>query len=506
MSGLRRGALLLVGLGALLFTLTTFLAPARPDPVTGTVLAGGVPAEEARVRWKGTADPVLTGPDGSFLLPPRHSASTHVTAWSDGFFIAGVPADRKPLRLDLHPLPTEDHEDYAWVDPTPDPARPGNCGNCHGEIYREWSGSAHARSVSNVHFRNLYDGTDRHGNPGRGWNLLAEHPDGAGVCTACHAPTVPFGDPAYFDLRQAHGVDALGVHCDYCHKVTATGGKPGLTHGRFALTLLRPARGEGQLFFGPLDDVDRGEDAFSPIYRRSRYCAACHEGTVFGVPVYTTYSEWLESPAAREGKDCQACHTKPTGRLANLAPGKGGIDRDPQTLGSHALVVDSLDDVLRRCLRVTAHATREADAVRVEVELSAADVGHLVPTGFVDRHLVLTVEADTGSGQPAALRSGPTLPTQAGAGQAGRAGKLYGRLLKDFDGGVPAPFWRADPVVTDTRLAPGRPDRLTFVFAAAAGRVRVRLVYRRFLREVAESKGWPDNETVLSDRSLPVER
>ena len=58
--------------------------------------------------------------------------------------------------------------------------------------------------------------------------------------------------------------------------------------------------------------------------------------------------------ARREGKECQSCHTAPTGRLTNLAPGKGGVERDPRTLGNHAFVADSLDDMLRRCLRVTA--------------------------------------------------------------------------------------------------------------------------------------------------------
>src|SRR5207244_7472645 len=96
-------------------------------------------------------------------------------------------------------------------------------------------------------------------------------------------------------------------------------GPLGVTHGRYILGLLRPA--EGQLFFGPLDDVDRGEDALAPIYGESRYCASCHEGVVFGVRVYSTYSEWLDSPARREGKQCQTCHMTPTGTLTHLAPG-----------------------------------------------------------------------------------------------------------------------------------------------------------------------------------------
>src|SRR5262249_4814058 len=152
----------------------------------------------------------------------------------------------------------------------PNPAGRHNCGNCHAEIYREWSASGHARSTTNRRFLNLYDGTDWHGRPDVGWNLRADHPDGVGVCNACHAPTTGFDT----DLRSERGPAAHGVHCDYCHKVADVDtNNLGLTHGRYGMRLLRPTR--GQLFFGSLDDVDRGEDTFAPLYGESRYCAAC---------------------------------------------------------------------------------------------------------------------------------------------------------------------------------------------------------------------------------------
>src|SRR5207244_3382643 len=155
------------------------------------------------------------------------------------------------------------------------------------------------------------------------------------------------------------------------------------------LRLLRPR--EGQLFFGPLDDVDRGEDAYSPLYRDSRYCASCHEGVVFGVHVYSTYSEWQDSPARRQGLHCQSCHMAPTGRLTNLAPGHGGIDRDPRTLGNHRFFRGSQAQMLRACVRVATSLRRERGEVRAEVCVRAEGVGHRVPTGFIDRHLLLVV-------------------------------------------------------------------------------------------------------------------
>src|SRR5262249_48794666 len=149
----------------------------------------------------------------------------------------------------------------------------------------------------------------------------------------------------------------------------------GLTHGRFGLALLRPTH--GQLFFGPLDDVDRGDDAYSPLYRDARYCASCHEGTVFGVHVYSTWSEWRDRPAGRAGKQCQGCHTVPTGRTNNIAPGKGGLARDPHTLGNHLFFAGSREAMLRDgvCLVVEAGTAGE-----VVVTLDAARAGHRVPT------------------------------------------------------------------------------------------------------------------------------
>ena len=87
-------------------------------------------------------------------------------------------------------------------------------------------------------FRDLYEGTDWNDKPHVGWSLLDQRPNGAAVCASCHAPAIPAGDAALFDLRELKGVAAKGVHCDYCHKISGVGdGELGLTHGRFNLTL-----------------------------------------------------------------------------------------------------------------------------------------------------------------------------------------------------------------------------------------------------------------------------
>ena len=395
---------------------------------------------------------------------------------------------------------TEDNEQYPWVAPEPEISRPQNCGNCHAEIYQEWSGTGHARSATNRRFLNLYEGTDWKGNPGVGWSLMADHPDGTGVCTACHAPAARFDDPAFYDLRNVSATNANGVHCDYCHKVAELASNQfGLTHGRFALKLLRPKT--GQIFFGPLANASRSEDVYSPIYRDSRYCASCHEGVVFGVHVYSTYSEWQQSAARQEGKECQSCHMAPTGSMTNIAPGHGGISRDPKTLANHQFFAGSQLDMLRSCLQLKIQAQKTGSNAQVSVGLTAAHVGHRVPTGFVDRNLILAVEAFGEDGNRIEPRSaGSRLPQIAGKGFAGLPGRIYAKVLRDFDGRELVPFWRAHSDPSDSRLVPDREDRFDIEYPANARRVRVRIIHRRFWPEVAEAKGWPDSDLVVWDR------
>jgi len=454
------------------------------------------PLAGARVRLQATPRHTETDARGRFRLASEDT-SRKLTAWKAGYLIGSVRPGQSPSTIRLEPLPARDHEAYQWVDPAPDPAHPQNCGNCHKEIYREWQVSGHGQSATDYHFRNLYTGTDYQGRPGAGWGLLTQYEAGAAVCASCHAPALADSDPASADLSQlADGALGGSVHCDYCHKIADAGrDRLGLSHGRYNLQLLRPGPGR-QLFFGPLDDVDRGEDAYTPLYRDSRYCASCHEGVVFGIHVYSTYSEWLASPARQQGLHCQDCHTKPTGHMTNIAPGHGGLERDPATLGNHRFFAGSKADMLRRCLRLDwdwKHASKE---VSVTLRISVEGVGHRVPTGSPDRHLVLVAEGFDALGNAMKpVREWPRPP--------GEMGHTYAKVLRTPDGQVPAPFWRADPEpVRDTRLTPGKSEEMTFSFKPELARVRVRLLYRRFWPEVIQSKGWPDRDLVVLEQEI----
>ncbi len=471
-----------------------------PAVVAGQVLGPSGPIAAAQVRIRATRSQSTTDAAGRFHLP--QAANQRVTASAPGFIIAGTQASAGLLSLRLSPLPARDNPHYVWVDPAPNPSVAGNCGNCHTQIYREWAASGHAHSAAGRHFRELYEGSGTSAS----WGLLRQYPDGAGVCTACHAPAIAESDPAYFDLRRLQGTARAGVHCDYCHKVTGPADGPlGLAHGRFGLRLLRPT-GSGQLFFGPLDDVDRGEDAYSAFYHDSRYCASCHEGTLFGVHVYSTYSEWLQSPARQQGRQCQDCHMASSGTMTNVAPGHGGIQRNPRTLSNHVFFAGDQATMLRNCLRVHATLTQLESGVRVKLTVSVEGAGHRIPTGLPDHHLILVALGRDTAGRPVPSREGPRLPALAGPQLSGQPGRVYAKLLHDLDGRPPAPFWAAATDPKDNRLLPGQADHMEMLFPAEVAEVRIRLLYRRFWDEVARQRQWTDNDIVVYEKSLTVHR
>ncbi|MGH7138041.1 MAG: multiheme c-type cytochrome, partial [Pirellulales bacterium] len=431
-------------------------AAEAPRFLSGRVFSGTSPLAGARVRIQGHSEFVHADAEGRFTLREPPDAEGVITAAKEGYLIAGLPAATKPLDLRLTALPAADCERYQWVDPEPNAEHAGACGNCHPGIYDEWRESAHARSAVNRRLRNLLDGSDWQGNVGHGWSLAGEYPEGVAVCSSCHVPSLD-ETADDFDLRRASGVAAKGVHCDFCHKIRATAtDTAGLTHGRFGYELLRPS--QGQIFFGPLDDVHRGEDVYSPLEQESRFCAACHEGTLFGVPVYTTWSEWLASPAAREGRQCQSCHMAPSGMMTNIAPSSGGLERDPATLASHALLPGGRETMLRHAVALSIGDVRGEDSIELTVTLEAMQIGHRMPTGFIDRHLVLVMEPFGPGGEPLQPLDGPRLPEAAGEKLVGKAGHIFAKLLTDTAGHAPAPFWRAGVSLTDTRLLPDKAE------------------------------------------------
>lgn len=436
-----------------------------PRGISGVVVDDAGACDGARVRFAGGVGGDHTDLLGRFFLPRTASTRSDavITAWKRGYFIASTPASSDPCTLRIRPLPREDFSDYRWVDSAPG-VEAFSCGSCHPGIHGEWSETAHGprRTAFEQSFK----------------ELERSNSDRSAVCLSCHDPA-----PLKARIDPLDGFSNSGIHCDFCHKVAdVTVEHIGLTHGRYGFDLLRPR--QGQLIFGPWIDSPRPENTYAPIQRSSRMCAPCHEGVVFGIRVYETWSEWLASPAHSQAVQCQDCHMKPTGTMANVAPQHGGVDRDPRRIANHRFFDGSHFDMLRRSL----HLDVKLDGMTAVVTVEARDVGHRIPTGSPDRNLNLSVTWYDLKNRVVSAEH-----------------RIIAKRLRDANGRSPVPFWLAADIESDTRLEPHRPRRWEFEMPQeGAATLRVELVYRRSWPGPSQEQGNRDDGWLIQRVILPI--
>lgn len=220
--------------------------------------------------------------------------------------------------------------------------RSEDCLGCHKRVASEWSGSQHATASTNPIFSASWQSWPK------AWCLNCHMPLAQDQIAAFSA--VP--EPAHrVAPRPLHGE---GVGCVACH----------VRDGQ-VLTPSRPSL-TGRLFHALRQEPALGESSF---------CAGCHQFNFqkhtpnfpfsYGEePLQNTYTEWENSGAAADGLRCQDCHM-PKG--AHTFPGAH----------SQSLLSESLSVQARQ------------GAGGLELTVSAAGVGHRVPTGDPFRRLVV---------------------------------------------------------------------------------------------------------------------
>jgi hypothetical protein len=566
----RRSALAIVASG-LVLSATFALRPITA--ASGLVLDGAShPVAGAIVRVKGHDTWTITDANGRFTLSSLEGARrVHLTAWREGFYIGGANVWPWSARAVIHlsQRPARDHADYRWVPPSVSHSPPVRhalgwslaladrfapllvlpiasrfevgCRDCHPQIFDEWSASAHALGAANPRFLTLYNGTTvdgvaspvtryaADGNYGRipvradpatdrGPGFRLDYPATTGTCAACHLPGAALDAPFTSDPNHVTGISARGTHCDFCHKTHSvvldprTGLPADDRPGVLSMQVVRPPAGSGaQLFFGPYDDVDAGPDTRAVAMQQSEFCAACHQASFWGVPIYESFAEWKASPYAAEGKTCQSCHMKPDGVTTNFAPGRGGITRSAQAIATHRFEGAVSQPLLRSAARLTMDFTRSGDRVRVSVTVENTGAGHRLPTDSPLREVLLVVETTDEHGTSAPLVDGPVLPAWAGD-LAARPGLYFAKVLEQLWTGVipSAAYWTQTRIVEDTRLQPRARAEAAFQFVvprAAGVTMTARLVLRRAPFELMRQKGWrvPDIEIARAvTRSRPA--
>ena len=241
-----------------------------------------------------------------------------------------------------------------------------SCGQCHRDIYQEWSASLHRRAWTDPLFQaDLRD-------------LGAPY-----LCAYCHAPlgqqrpTIVSGLSSVTPLRALEAPNpqylpslrAEGVTCVACH--------------------LREGRLLGPRDISP-DEAPHGVTA-APGLSSAETCAPCHSlpesfGASLERPIIDTYHEWQEYQRLGGTESCTGCHM-PAVTRASVPNGKVREGRRHTFLGHEdAAFVESALEV--RDLK----ASPRGDALSVEFTLENK-TGHRFPTGEPGRYLELSIEA-----------------------------------------------------------------------------------------------------------------
>jgi hypothetical protein len=266
------------------------------------------------------------------------------------------------------------------------------------------------------------------------------------------------------------------------------------------------------------------EDTKLTLLSESRYCASCHYGVFWDTLVYNSYGEWLSSPYSdpTSGRTCQQCHMpSPTvldGKtLSNVAPGKGGVERDPDTIHAHTFPGAANQELLQNSLTLTVAAGRatEENRIQVEVRLNNDRTGHSIPTDSPLRQMILLVQAMDSRGKPLTLMQGDILPEWTGVGDlekgnySGMPGRAYAKVLAELwtEISPTGAYWNPTRLVGDTRLAALAVDDSSYQFAAptsGSATIDVQVWYRRAYKNLAQQKGWTDPDILMESTQMIV--
>lgn len=249
------------------------------------------------------------------------------------------------------------------------------CGECHKDIYRMWSRSAHARALEDPVFQDALRET-----------RAREGDQVAKVCLACHAPIMGI----IGDEKLSQKITWEGVNCDVCHSIVSVTYSEG-----GAKQVFDP----GPVKRGPIPDAasTAHEVACSELHSQGLVCAGCHEYVnPEGTRIMSTYSEWLGSDDAKGGRVCQDCHMGRVSanvvdpRVARVTTAEVNLHEVP---GGHSL------EQLHKALRLSIDSVRRGDTLEVAVTILNKGAGHAVPTGMPGRKVFLDVQLKTGAGQ-----------------------------------------------------------------------------------------------------------
>ena len=227
------------------------------------------------------------------------------------------------------------------------------CGNCHNEIYQQWSASAHRRAASDLAYvKNIHLLESRQGI------------EATRYCEGCHAPVALLSGQLTSGGKHGGVADTPafheGVGCMGCHGLTSAVHVEGVASYRFTPTdsyLFEHDENKIlQLLHNFLIRVKPEEHKTSRnsnFLKSSEMCATCHEQFMdksmnqWGwVKMQSIYSDWLNSGYSHRSEKiqqtasqqrCQDCHFPPISANDPSANSQGKI-KSHYSLGANTVL------------------------------------------------------------------------------------------------------------------------------------------------------------------------
>ena len=234
------------------------------------------------------------------------------------------------------PIPAVDEETLSLY-PTA-----AQCGECHKQIYEEWSSSNHAYASISPMFHAFE----------QKFQELTKGTVGT-FCVRCHQQVgTQLGESRETPLWAMTPISREGVTCITCHRVKEQYGKVNGERRVEPGKIYDPVFGSGEK--SVIKDILANKDTYSvktskdgrgtdmhngmmtnPQITKSEFCVSCHQVAVnLGIKLEIVWDQYRDSPAHSAGVTCQDCHMgkvpgKPDGYATGPSAVVGGKEINP---------------------------------------------------------------------------------------------------------------------------------------------------------------------------------
>ncbi len=298
-----RSAILSCAFASAILGHTAFLSQ---DAVAGSREPGQIPKAQEQPRLKlaqKTAPAKKVGTGGEQKISADAEADGHGQ-------VSALAAAARAEKGKEAPIPAVDEETLSLY-PTA-----AQCGQCHKQIYEEWSSSQHAYSSISPMFHAFE----------QKFQELTKGTVGT-FCVRCHQQVgTQLGESREKPLWAMSQISREGVTCITCHRVKEQYGKVNGERRVEPGKIFEPVYGSGEksVLKDILDNKDtysvktskdgRGTDIHNGMMTntqitKSEFCVSCHQVAVnLGIKLEIVWDQYRDSPARQAGVTCQDCH------------------------------------------------------------------------------------------------------------------------------------------------------------------------------------------------------